>query len=159
MTFNYKPSPLLMVLCIAFFALCTWVFSVMHPDDLSGQRGLARYIAGLDPTSRAIALNGLIGLSAAFVLAGVYGLYRSLTNGGVIEITDTYVRAPKRMGGKTLVEVHFADVIDVERQAISGQEWITLKTQSQTLSLFRQGVGGKKNFQALVDAILERLPK
>ena len=153
-TFQYKGKPFLMLLVIAFFGACAAVL-VYAAQSVSGGL-IINGIIELSASGATIFYYVLAAASLCFVLLGLLGLRNALAVTREVEIASDRISAPKGLMSKTVVNVPFAEVQDIRRYAISGQEFLEVVHGNGKLSIPKQASKNETECEAMANALIER---
>lgn len=154
-TYTYRASAPIMFMVIVFFGACAWV--IAHQAlNVEGPVRL-KYIGRVSVEAVPYVLWTLTGVSLAFVLAGIFGLFRSFSGGGVILLDDNGIEAPRSQVSSRTRRLEWTRITAVKVIEMRGQVILSLTAGDRKLTIARSGLRPKGAFDELLAQVQTRM--
>lgn len=155
MEFEYGSKPWLLLLCVVMFGGMTvglWFAAGSRPEEV---RILTAEFYG---TQGVVILYILCAASAAFTVFGLVAFIASFKMDRKLILTEDSLTLPKSPLRRIPSSVRFADITALKPQNVMGQQMLEIIAATGKLTIAKQALRGKGNYEKVVDYITTRSP-
>jgi len=156
LTFPYRPGWRAQALGAVFFAIAGW-FLWMRSREAEGGL-IINHLIELGPQGAQRFFLALAGISALFVVLGLYGVYAGITSRHVLSVDATGISALRNGFAREATRLEFAEIAEAGIQEFKGQVMLSMRPrQGRKLVIMQGWLPDKEAFQAVTDAVYAAL--